>query len=432
MKKISLDGGVPRTVINKYRYNINDIIENAKSGKLKILKQIRVGSSNAKAYEYECLVCSNVDKIRESDIKRKQGCNVCANKKIKIGINDIHTTHPELGKLFWNYEDGYTLLSQSNKKADFKCQNCGERIKDKRIYHIFNQHLKLNKALPCNSCSHGKTIPNKFIYNIFKQITSDVKTEYSPDWAEGARYDISSKLLNCTIEMHGVQHYKQTGRKGARTLAEEQENDRIKEKSHVENSQRHYIIIDSRVSEMKYIRQNILSSKLAEIIDFNLIDFKKAWEDSQCSTIKDSWDLWNSGECDVAEIAELVGASKSSIRTYLKRGAILGKCDYDAKEIRKENAVRAGKTRCKPLARLTLNGGYIDGYESAAEAERQLSINNSDILAACKGKRISAGGFKWMYKEDYESVMEVRELAELVGLGVNWNSKTKTVELYRK
>lgn len=46
----------------------------------------------------------------------------------------------------------------------------------------------------------------------------------------------------------------------------------------------------------------------------------------------------------------------------------------------------------------------IDGdkeleYPSAKQAERELKINNANIIACCLGKRKTAGGYRWRYEE---------------------------------
>ena len=45
------------------------------------------------------------------------------------------------------------------------------------------------------------------------------------------------------------------------------------------------------------------------------------------------------------------------------------------------------------------DGKFIAEYPSIMEAERQTGCNNSHIGSCCKGKRKSAGGFIWKYKE---------------------------------
>ena len=42
----------------------------------------------------------------------------------------------------------------------------------------------------------------------------------------------------------------------------------------------------------------------------------------------------------------------------------------------------------------------IAEFPSINEVERQLGINQSNISMCCNGKRNTAGGFKWKYKEE--------------------------------
>ena len=60
---------------------------------------------------------------------------------------------------------------------------------------------------------------------------------------------------------------------------------------------------------------------------------------------------------------------------------------------------RVGDSRSKPILQYSKSGEFIREWKSAAEVERVLRINNSDIIACCRGKRKSAGGFVWKYKE---------------------------------
>lgn len=39
----------------------------------------------------------------------------------------------------------------------------------------------------------------------------------------------------------------------------------------------------------------------------------------------------------------------------------------------------------------------IKTWDSITEAEKALNINHSSIIAVCKGKQKSAGGFIWSY-----------------------------------
>ena len=45
-------------------------------------------------------------------------------------------------------------------------------------------------------------------------------------------------------------------------------------------------------------------------------------------------------------------------------------------------------------------GNVVDEYESIMEAQRATKIFHQSIISACKGRRHSAGGFIWRYKNE--------------------------------
>lgn len=53
-----------------------------------------------------------------------------------------------------------------------------------------------------------------------------------------------------------------------------------------------------------------------------------------------------------------------------------------------------------------LQGTFIQEFESAAEAGRILNINNSSIIACCKGNRQRAGEYQWRYSNDNLDAVE--------------------------
>lgn len=72
---------------------------------------------------------------------------------------------------------------------------------------------------------------------------------------------------------------------------------------------------------------------------------------------------------------------------------------YDNKEKIKtiaEIEKNRNKTQCKAVICIELG---IE-YKSAAEAGRILNINNKNIGACCLGKRLTAGGYHWVFKGD--------------------------------
>ena len=53
----------------------------------------------------------------------------------------------------------------------------------------------------------------------------------------------------------------------------------------------------------------------------------------------------------------------------------------------------------RKILQYSKSGEFIKEWPSALEVKRVLGINNSHIIACCKGKRKSSGGFIWRYKE---------------------------------
>ena len=75
--------------------------------------------------------------------------------------------------------------------------------------------------------------------------------------------------------------------------------------------------------------------------------------------------------------------------------------------------VEMRKRISKEIIRITEEGVIIE-YYGAREAERQTGIKASAICACCKGKRKTAGGSQWLYKEDYENILKENKKIEVV------------------
>lgn len=68
---------------------------------------------------------------------------------------------------------------------------------------------------------------------------------------------------------------------------------------------------------------------------------------------------------------------------------------------------RSPKTKRKclksrvPIIMLELDGTYIKEFDSSQSAGIELGVNATSITACCRGKRSTAYGFKWVYKDIY-------------------------------
>lgn len=57
------------------------------------------------------------------------------------------------------------------------------------------------------------------------------------------------------------------------------------------------------------------------------------------------------------------------------------------------------KSVSKPVLQFTLDGIFVEEFLNAKEASIKTNIVKSNICRCCNGKRLSAGNFKWEYKQ---------------------------------
>jgi transposase len=214
-------------------------------------------------------------------------------------------------------------------------------------------------------------------------------------------YDFFLKKSKRIIEVHGEQHYKEGFQGiGGRTLEEEQENDRLKKNEALKNGidESSYIVIDAKISTLEYLKNSILNSRIRELFDLSNVDWDKCHEDALKTIVKTACDEWNSGTKNVRKISEKLGLGHSTVLRYLKQGAEIGWCDYDA-----ENEIYSRKA----VVQLTIYGEFISEYKSVSEASHEMGVSTtSNISSVCTGKTRTAYGYRWLYKEDYNNLSE--------------------------
>lgn len=320
----------------------------------------------------------------------------------------IAKSHPEIFNLLEVKEEGYKFTYGSKQKTSFICPNC-KHSDVKIIKNVVKQ------GFSCAKCSDGVSYPEKFMFNFLTQLEVFFKKEEVFSWSENVlnlgspelsgkkRYDFYIPSLNCIIETNGEQHYTR-GFKTARkkTVEMEQENDTLKCNLAIRNGIHKYIVVDCRKSELEYIRKSIEESELAIVFDISNIDWSKCHQYACGTLIKEVCSYWNDGMKAIA-ISNEVKLHKSTIINYLKQGAAIGWCDYDPNQEMKNGGTITGKETKektqKKVIQLSLDYEFIKQWDGITEAENKLNINN--ITSNCKGRRQSAGGYKWMYKEDY-------------------------------
>lgn len=396
-----------------YKHNIGDII-NTKSGLIEIIDQIKIlhnrkngNNTTDKGYRYKCLVCGNegeLNEFDELDKKINRGCNVCSGKKILKGYNDIATTHPDLLKYFVNKEDAYTHSYGSDSIIQVKCPDCGYK-KKKRL-----STLSRYDGFSCPKCGDGISYPEKIIFNILEQLHISFKTQLNNSdfqWCKIYKYDFYFKLNNkqYIIETHGLQHYEESfqrikSNKKIKTLEEEQENDKLKEKLAKENGIEHYIVIDCRKSELEWIKNNILNSKLAKLFDLSKVDWLQCHKFACSSLVKKICNSWNGVYSNIELICLYFKFSRPTIIKYLKLGTKLGWCNYSIEEAKKQIFLY----QMKKIICITTK----EKFNSITEASKKYNIDNKGIGGCCKKKYTYSGThpttgekLKWMYYDEY-------------------------------
>lgn len=334
-----------------------------------------------------------------SRVGREQGCPYCANVMLLQGFNDMWTANPEMAKQLLNPEDGYKYMQSSSGRVDWKCLECKNTIKNKKINNVFNG------GLSCPKCSDNVSFGEKVIFNLLKNSEIDFYYDANQSWSKGRRYDFYF-LLNTEkyiIETHGKQHYVESRR--GRTLKEEQENDKLKEQLAKENGIDKYIVIDCRFSTLEWVRNSVENGKLKEIIDLDSVDWKEIGRQSEKSFVKEACDLWVGGLRSTLEISKTLKISSNTTVNYLKRGAKIGWCDY--------YPVKGSEYTKRKIVKLSLEREKVDEYESISSAKELNGYSNDNgIVRNCQGRTSSYNGFEWMYKEDYDRYLETGDAAK--------------------
>lgn len=306
----------------EYKYELNSII-NVNNTNYTVLAQTRL-DNNKKAYKLKCNICGEETLKTENQIDFGYGCMVCNGKKAKQGFNDMWTTDKELANMLLDKDFGYTHTTYSQKNTDWLCPICETVIKNKSPYTVYKY------GLSCPVCGKTKSYPNRFMYALLKNANVNFKSEKAFNWSDNKRYDFYLDDFNIIIEMHGKQHY---DKDFFDTCEEIKANDKYKKSLALSNniSKENYIEIDSRYSEFTFIKENVTNSILKDYIDFSMVDWNKVAEDITLSPLKEACRLWDEGNHDIQNIADIIGYHLSSTSEFLRKGQLLGITTYTTK-----------------------------------------------------------------------------------------------------
>ena len=412
-------GKILGKVTKEFKIEIGQIFKDEKRYLTIIDREYRKNKNgqNKKYYKYRCNKCGVELWSIESALlgKRKQGCSCCAGKTIVKGINDIATTNPEMIKYFVDIEDIYTHSYCSGEKVLCKCPICGFK-KEIIISSLYSQ------GFSCPQCSDGISYPEKVMNNLLNKLNINFIYQYTKTntkWCGKYKYDFYFELNNekYIIETHGLQHYKNGSFNNYCSLERQQENDKNKKELALKNGikEENYIVIDCRKSELEWIKNNIINSKLNEIFYLNNIDWIKIGQNSEKSLVKEVCNYWylhneiNNEGLRTSDLSKIFKVNAGTVMNYLKKGTELGWCNYNAREellkILKNKKYKHGV----PIE-IFKNNNSIGVFENSSELERQSEklfgtrLNHSNILKVAKGEKEQYKGytFKHISKEEYK------------------------------
>ena len=378
--------------------------------------RIKIKSNNAKLnqkwYRYTCNKCGWTEGwvIESALLGQNQGCSCCAGRIAVLGINTIWDTDRWMVDLGVSEEDAKKYTKNSHDKIKVTCPNCG-RIKDKPTTISF---IYTKRSIGC-SCSDKISYPNKFAYSLLDQLNEiygfeHLEHEYSTEWIKPKRYDnyFIHNGKEYILEMDGIWHKvdnKMNGQTKEESKAIDDYKDKIAKKHNIE-----VIRIDCGRSELEFIKQNILNSRLNELFDLNKIDWLKCEKFALSNFVKQACDLWNNGIKSTLEISKIIKVNPVTIRRYLKQGSLDGICNYNAKKERLKGSIKSGKLNGKQLEAFKGSislGVFSSGVDLAKSFKKIFGVKlwSSAISSVCQGKQKHHKGFTFKYINEIEQAI---------------------------
>ena len=371
--------------------------------------------SNEKYYLYKCLKCGNEDWLLESLFSDTihTRCNACysIHHKLVVGINDITTTDPWMIKYFIGGSDeAKKYFKYSKNKINMICPDCG------RIHLSSPHNVYSNKKLSC-PCQDGWSYPNKLMYALLEQIGVKFESEKHFDWSNGKIYDnyIEYENLKIITEQHGIQHYKRVINAKARSLDEEQRNDKLKIELALSNGITNYIVINASYSDIDFMKNSILSSNLFSLlnIDYTCINWTRCHEFATSNLTKIICE-YKMAHPDITlnEISKIFHISYNRVLQYIQIGTDIGWCSYkrfdDLKLRYQRNDLVVNN---KPIHCITNNCYYRNAKTFVRYYEKEFGkkLCERNIRSVCQGKRnhVNNMRFEYITQQEFNQIKSI-------------------------
>lgn len=278
--------------------------------------------------KYRCTTCGEIRFFASGVLKQNlkvcdNGCHGVGSGNVMVikGINDMATTHPHLIDYCVNREDAFKHRAGSDKILEMRCPHC-------QYAKMMAPKTLGGFGFACPNCNDGLSYPEKFMQSLLRELSIDYYYQASNTvfgWCGKIRYDFYIPSFNLIIETHGKQHYKDSSWS---TSNSQRSKDDRKRKMALENGIVHYIEVDCFKSDFDYIKNNVLSTELPNILDMCKVNWENVKVHSEKNIFIEVINFYNETKMSPPKIAKHFGLNRSTVNRYLKRGSKNGMCDY--------------------------------------------------------------------------------------------------------
>ncbi len=388
-----------------------------------LVPQAITQGSNQKVW-WKCSKCSEEwqAKVANRAILGR-GCPYCSNQKIRIGRNDLATTHPQLATE-WDYEKNdkspQEVTYGSGKKFWWKCP-LGHSYQASPLHRTIG-------STNCPICNSGRqtSFAEQAFYFYIKKLYPDAINRYTEIFDNRMELDIFIPSIRLAIEYDGVFWHKNKSREKIKYKYCQKNNIkliRIKEAQsdcwniadkifHTENLDDRknlqnliiFVLQDIELWRGTFMlhypdvnlerdRNEILNlyhtQQLEKSLEKTHPKLVEEWNYSKNGTLLPS--MFQAGSDErVWWICPTCGNEWQTSISHRASGTGCNVC------YRKQN--RGGShTGAKEIYQYSIDGNFIKKWDCISSASSELKINSSNISMCAKHSRPNAGGFRWEY-----------------------------------
>lgn len=152
----------------------------------------------------------------------------------------------------------------------------------------------------------------------------------------------------------------------------------------------------------KYNHKSLWDYKVLEYCDVDKLDERERYYIKLYDTVNNGYNCESGGHENKImsdEAKQKMSKSKKGIKHTKEHNLkISDSLKGHTHILTEESKNKMRLSHNKPVIQFTKEGTFVAEYESALMAKNITGIDNSHIGYCCLGKRKSAGGFKWTYK----------------------------------